>query len=29
MPSQLHLEKEFTAEENVHTGILKKPLMAS
>jgi hypothetical protein len=29
MPSQLHLDKEFTAIENVHTGILKKPLTAS
>jgi hypothetical protein len=29
MPDQLHLNKEFTAEENVHTGILKKPLTAS
>jgi hypothetical protein len=29
MPSQLHLDKEFTAKENVHTGILKKPLTAS
>jgi hypothetical protein len=29
MPGQLHLDKEFTAKENVHTGILKKPLIAS
>ncbi len=29
MPGQLHLDKEFTAKENVHTGILKKPVMAS
>jgi hypothetical protein len=29
MPGQLHLDKEFTAVENVHTGILKKPLTAS
>jgi hypothetical protein len=29
MPGQLHLDKELTAEENVHTGILKKPLTAS
>jgi hypothetical protein len=29
MPSQLHLDEEFTAKENVHTGILKKSLMAS
>ncbi len=29
MPGQLHLNKEFTAKENVHTGILKKPLTAS
>jgi hypothetical protein len=29
MPGQLHLDKEFTAKENVHTSILKKPLMAS
>jgi hypothetical protein len=25
MPGQLHLDKEFTAKENVHTDILKKP----
>ncbi len=25
MPSRLHLDKEFTAEENVHADILKKP----
>jgi hypothetical protein len=29
MLGQLHLDKEFTAKENIHTGILKKPLMAS
>ncbi len=29
MPGQLHLDKEFTAEENVHTNILKKSLTAS
>jgi hypothetical protein len=29
MPSQLHLDKEFTAKENVYTNILKKPLMDS
>ncbi len=29
MPGQLHLNKEFTAEENVHTNILKKPPLAS
>jgi hypothetical protein len=29
MTGQLHLDKEFTAKENVHTGILKKPLTAS
>ncbi len=29
MPGQLHLDDEFTAKENVHTGILKKPLTAS
>ncbi len=29
MPGQLLLDKEFTAEENIHTGILKKPLTAS
>jgi hypothetical protein len=29
MPRQLHLDKEFTAKENVHTSILKKPLTAS
>jgi hypothetical protein len=29
MPGQLHLDKEFTAVENVHTSILKKPLTAS
>jgi hypothetical protein len=29
MPGQLHLNKEFTAKEIVHTGILKKPLTSS
>jgi hypothetical protein len=29
MPSQLHLDKEFTAEEKVHTNILKKPITDS
>jgi hypothetical protein len=29
MPGQLHLDKEFTTKENVHTGIIKKPLTAS
>jgi hypothetical protein len=29
MPGRLHLNKEFTAEENVHTNILKKPPSAS
>ncbi len=29
MPGRLHLDKEFTAEENVHTDILKKPPLAS
>jgi hypothetical protein len=29
MPGRLHLNKEFTAKENVHTDILKKPLMDS
>ena len=29
MPSQLHLNEEFTAEEKVHTDILKKPSLAS
>ncbi len=29
IPGQLHLNKEFTAKENVHTDILKKPLMDS
>jgi hypothetical protein len=29
MPGQLYLDKEFTAKENVHTSILKKPLTAS
>ncbi len=29
MPGQLHLDKEFTVEENVHTDILKKPPLAS
>ncbi len=29
MPGQLHLDKEFTAEKNVHANILKKPPLAS
>jgi hypothetical protein len=29
MPGQLHLNEDFTAEENVHTDILKKPTLAS
>ncbi len=29
MPGQLHLDNEFTAKENVHTDILKKPLTDS
>jgi hypothetical protein len=29
MPGQLHLDKEFTAKENVHTNILTKPLTDS
>ncbi len=29
IPSQPHLNKEFTAEENVHADILKKPPLAS
>ncbi len=29
MPGQLHLDTEFTAEENVHTNIFKKPLTDS
>jgi hypothetical protein len=29
MPSQLHLNKEFTAKENLHTNIHKKPPSAS
>jgi hypothetical protein len=29
MPGQLHLDKEFTAEENIHTDTLKKPLTDS
>jgi hypothetical protein len=29
MPVRLHLDKEFTAKENVHTNILKKPIMDS
>ncbi len=29
MPGRLHLDKEFTAKENVHTNILKKPLTDS
>jgi hypothetical protein len=29
MPSQLHLDKKFTAKENVHADILKKPPLVS
>jgi hypothetical protein len=29
MPGRLHLDKEFTAKENVHTNILRKPLADS
>jgi hypothetical protein len=29
MPGRLHLNEEFTAEENVHADILKKPSLAS
>jgi hypothetical protein len=29
MPNRLHLDKEFTAKENVHANILKKPLTDS
>jgi hypothetical protein len=29
MPGQLHRDKEFTAEENVHADILKKPPLVS
>ncbi len=29
MPGRLHLNEEFTAEEKVHTDILKKPSLAS
>jgi hypothetical protein len=29
MPGRLHLDKEFTAKENIHTNILKKPLTDS
>jgi hypothetical protein len=29
MPGQLHLDKEFTAEENVHADIPKKPITDS
>jgi hypothetical protein len=29
MPGQLHLDKEFTAEENAHANIPKKPIMDS
>jgi hypothetical protein len=29
MPGRLHLDEEFTAKENVHTNILKKPLTDS
>ncbi len=29
MPGRLHLDKEFTAKENVHANILKRPLTDS
>jgi hypothetical protein len=29
MPGQLHCNKEFTAKENVHANILKKPPLVS
>jgi hypothetical protein len=29
MPVQLHLNKEFTAKENIHAKILKKPPLVS
>jgi hypothetical protein len=29
MPGQLHLDKEFTAKENAHADILKKPITDS
>ncbi len=29
MPGRLHLDKEFTAKENIHANILKKPLTGS
>ncbi len=29
MPSRLHLDEEFTAEENVHANIPKKPITDS
>jgi hypothetical protein len=29
MPGQLHLDKEFTAKENIHAKIPKKPIMDS
>ncbi len=29
MPGRLHLDKDFTAKENVHADILKKPIMDS
>jgi hypothetical protein len=29
MPGRLHLDKEFTAKENAHANILKKPLTDS
>jgi hypothetical protein len=29
MPGRLHLHKEFTAKENVHANILKKPITDS
>ncbi len=29
MPGRLHLDEEFTAKENIHTDILKKPITDS
>ncbi len=29
MPGRLHLDKDFTAEENLHADILKKPITDS
>ncbi len=29
MPGQLHLDEDFTAKENVHANIPKKPIMDS